>query len=68
MDDWNYFKRRYSKEHWDRSKLDGVLFKQIPHKDESFLSSNFKEEEVKEVVWEGGSHKSLGLMVSILNL
>lgn len=51
----SYFKRPYSKEHWDRPN-----FKQISHEHKSFFSSIFKEEELKEVVQKCGNHKSLG--------
>nr|KYP47730.1 Putative ribonuclease H protein At1g65750 family [Cajanus cajan] len=58
-----FFQKRFQKEVWIRSTLDGVTFEKIKKEENNMLSSMFKELEVKDAMLECGIIKSLGMPI-----
>jgi len=56
-----FFARRFQEDDFDRPTLDGISFKAINSMQNDMLVERFKEEEIKRVVWSGGSDRSPGL-------
>ncbi|GKV07574.1 hypothetical protein SLEP1_g19328 [Rubroshorea leprosula] len=49
-----------NEEQWQRPKLEGIDLKQISHTDSELFTAKFSKEEIKQVVWDCESSKSLG--------
>ncbi|XP_019462987.1 PREDICTED: uncharacterized protein LOC109361918 [Lupinus angustifolius] len=56
----SFFKARFEDFHWNRPSLDGIDFVNISDEDNSFLTAEFEEVEIKEAVWSCEGDKSPG--------
>ena len=56
-----FFRKKFEEGEEVRPRLDGVTFQTISQNQNDFLVHRFDEKEVKDAVWDCGSHKSPGL-------
>ncbi|XP_057443259.1 uncharacterized protein LOC130735191 [Lotus japonicus] len=55
-----FFSQKFREEQWASPKLDGVPFRQLSQADNTFLTTSFDIDEVKETVWDCDGDKSPG--------
>ncbi|GKV09172.1 hypothetical protein SLEP1_g20714 [Rubroshorea leprosula] len=55
-----YLEQLFTKDRWQRPKLDGISFRQIDGADNESLMAAFSEEEIKNAVWDCESSKTPG--------
>jgi len=57
---WDFYRNKMSATEDIGVRLDNVVFKEISESENRFLSDPFDEKEIKESIWNCGSHKSPG--------